>query len=1187
MKLLDSILGHIPRRRKRFWRYVSPQRRGVGLGLLALVVTVAYGYWYLTNDDRVRRMARDYLAEVTGWRAEVDRAHFTLFSGIELQGVRVYLPAADVPLLETPLVILRNRPWGLFFRQRLDVTHIVCPGAAVTLLKDARTGKWEIQRALSGVGGGGGMSVTDVRGALPELLARDARVRVDIAHAGLRVRGKPIRVDLFGAPIEKKKGYSIWMAQRRDGPTSRPVDGGSLPFVKMEVDLVSGAFTARGEGRLLDVLSYPVLRPLERWKDRYKIDGRTVVVGHWDAKEKTGEFKASFTEVSLQLPPEEGGFRLAKVEGESVFTEDGVRVSRVTGRCPQAGNAHFSLVGRYDGYDANSPFEATIRLTGMTIPKDAGGGGPVAAFLAHLQRKFRPEGRWDLHAELKRDARGDLTMAGKVTARGAALTERSFAYRVGDVAGNIDFTMDRVDVHLVGRHGGASIKIDGHVLNPFESKEKEMLHVRVRAKDVALDRDLAQAIPKEFSEIWDRFSPRGHTNLDVRVSVDTPGGPQRIEIDILPDGGLSLSYKGFPYRLNNVSGEIYFTPERTRIVSLISRDGATRCTIDGSVVTHKEGDAIDLNVRARMPLDEKLSAALGRRGQKLFAAMKPTGMAEKVDVRVRQRPGKEVDYTAKVRVKNAGFTFDRFPYPIMAVDGALVITPRRIDIHGLRGRHGPARISVDGNVFIETDPAGLNLSVKAVGIVMDPVLLAALPRGTREIVEELSVKGSADVTFDYRENTPQAPGVDTYTAVVHPRKMQFRPRTLPILFRGVTGEVIVVPGRLKFNNLTSVEGKMKARLDGEVLLGDEARSADLKVQAENVPLTRELIAALTDAQMPLLSSLRPKGTCSLDLRSLKLRRSEGGPATRPVGTRPAATGPAGGGGWLWSLDGTIGLQNADLDLAIGRRTVTGALTGVATRTERGLAVRAEVAIDEFSLSGRTLTALRGKLIKKPAGEILKISDLVGKCHGGVLSGTAEIRLADPVQYGIRLSIEDVDLNNLFNAGVTDPKKRTDLQGKLGGVIQLMATEGPKPDRQAAGRLRISRGKLVKIPILLDLVNVMYLSLPRGWAFKDGYLVYHLRGNTLLFEEIHLVGSALSVVGSGTIDVDTERLNLTFLTGPPGKLPRISALAEEFLRGILREIVEYRVTGTLTKPRRQAVPLRAVGKILEALLSPGK
>jgi len=63
------------------------------------------------------------------------------------------------------------------------------------------------------------------------------------------------------------------------------------------------------------------------------------------------------------------------------------------------------------------------------------------------------------------------------------------------------------------------------------------------------------------------------------------------------------------------------------------------------------------------------------------------------------------------------------------------------------------------------------------------------------------------------------------------------------------------------------------------------------------------------------------------------------------------------------------------------------------------------------------------------------------------------------------------------------------------------------------------------------------------------------------------------------------LNLTFLTAPPRKLPRLSALSE-VIKGISSQLMTVRVTGTLSKPHFKTQALRDMETTLRELMEPG-
>src|SRR4051812_27710083 len=92
------------------WRAGHPFRprcgrfRRLGMVLLLLVLSVIiFGYGYLTDSDRVRRMAEGYLSELVGGRVKVGGATLSIFEGLRLDDVRVYVD--DAPAT-TPVTLV-------------------------------------------------------------------------------------------------------------------------------------------------------------------------------------------------------------------------------------------------------------------------------------------------------------------------------------------------------------------------------------------------------------------------------------------------------------------------------------------------------------------------------------------------------------------------------------------------------------------------------------------------------------------------------------------------------------------------------------------------------------------------------------------------------------------------------------------------------------------------------------------------------------------------------------------------------------------------------------------------------------------------------------------------------------------------------------------------------------------------
>jgi len=487
---------------------------------------------------------------------------------------------------------------------------------------------------------------------------------------------------------------------------------------------------------------------------------------------------------------------------------------------------------------------------------------------------------------------------------------------------------------------------------------------------------------------------------------------------------------------------------------------------------------------------------------------------------------------------------------------------------------------------------------------MDEALYQAVPPAAKRAWRQLTPSGLADMSFHFQSNTPAKLGKVDYQLVLEPKEMQINYALFPYPFRGVTGQVVVTPGIVELTDVSASEGGMRTSLKGKVHSTDEGDWADLSVGAVNVPIDKRLLSALPDELLPLTRRFKPGGTCNLALEQLKFlsgappaRAGGSGKAGAQPASRPASR-PSGGaravpekkGAWL--VAGDIQLSDAVADFGFGYRKLDGAVAGWATRSAQGLAFDAKIALKSISLGGLKLTGVSGKVVKAAASPIIRVEDLLAKAHGGRVAGMARIKLAEPFQYAVNIYVEDVKLADLFNPGAEDAKKRSDVKGLLDGDIKMTGKAGQAESKRGVGKLRITKARLYKLPVLLGALQVVFLTLPGNSAYTEAFVTYRIRGQHLVFDEIYLTGSALSMVGSGTMNLKNQKIHLTFLTGRPGKLPRISGLAdkvlnlaEELLKVFVKNLVQVEVTGTLARPIMRTVPLRSVKDAIRKLTNP--
>lgn len=1136
--------------------------------LLLVLVSGVFVYWRLTKNDRIRQEACAYLEQVTGGKAEVSNARFSLFGPVELRGVKLFLPGEDQPFFRAGTVLLRHRPWSLFYRGQLDVSEIVCMEPVLNLVHDVDTG-WNYEtilglRARQQPPPSGGSS-----GPLPSLMVRKARLTFAEKFGQLRLRKGQLDLNLLGFACGPDR-YKIVLEKEANQAGGKNEESASI-----EADLATGAVEFSGHldlGQLNDTL----LQQYGRLKDLYQLQGVVEIEGRWDAKGGAGSLAAKLKDASLKLLAEQGNLNLHKVNGTVLIDPNGVRLEGITGKIVQAGEANFAVSGAYHGYDANAPLELAASLTALALPDKLDATGPAADTVDYIHQHYRLEGTADVQASIRRNAAGEIVFDVAASPNDMTIVDFNFPYALHKTRGRIRLTQDGLEIDkIAGTNGKSRVEVNGKTAR-LDANKTYVYDVTFR--DLEFTEELEKAIPKQHRELWKSLAPQGRGSGHAVVAVRNPGQAETLDVDLSLDHNASMEYSGFPYRLDNVAGDIHFSREGLKIGSLSAGSGNTKCTIEGAVLWKGQAADVDLSIQARVPLDAKLAAALTPQGRAILESLHPQGMVDHLSVRLKQAPGGPMEYDVGAHLEGATFKFDGCPYEVTDISGSLAIDPNAIHIKSLAGKHKDTPLTLSGRLVMDANCPALDLQVDAPDVQLDDELLAAMPADVKKVWQQLAPKGRAGVKLSLRRGGPAATTTqpDDYRCEVTARDMQLTYQGFPYTFRGISGTAVATPGRVELSNVTAVDGNMRAVVSGVVTSGDQDR-AELSVQATGVPLSSQLLAALPAGRMPAFNRMQAGGTCDLDLSRLVF--SVGGAGA--VAASQPASAPASP---AWRAEGAMTFHDANIDFGLGQRSVTGTLRGLMGSGPGGLEVDANFLIDKLVVNNRVLSEFRGQITKRAASEVLKFDECIGKAYGGRAAGFLEIRLGKDTQYSFRLFVENVSLSELANAGLKDPNAAVPLEGLFDATIEMKLQDGPKPAKQAAGLIHITKGKIVRLPVMLDVLQPMFLSLPGGSPFSEGVASYSLKDDKLTFREIHLYGPALSIVGSGTVDMKTEAIKFSFL-GRSGILPRLDNLADELVTGIMRELAEYQVSGTLARPRFRTVPLRSIENIIDKLMRP--
>ena len=173
----------------------------------------------------------------------------------------------------------------------------------------------------------------------------------------------------------------------------------------------------------------------------------------------------------------------------------------------------------------------------------------------------------------------------------------------------------------------------------------------------------------------------------------------------------------------------------------------------------------------------------------------------------------------------------------------------------------------------------------------------------------------------------------------------------------------------------------------------------------------------------------------------------------------------------------------------------------------------------------------------------------------------------------------------------------ELRGLAQGKIRLESVPDPRTGLAVltgVGQIDVPNGRLYNLPVLLPLLKLFKLQTPDQTAFEEAHALFELHGDRLHVTQLDLIGTALSLGGSGELDTAGEEVRFEFYTVWSQALRRwlTTPLGDvtSFLSGNLFKIEMVRTPGRAMEYRPQMLPVitepvKAVAERLRGRLGP--
>ncbi len=371
-----------------------------------------------------------------------------------------------------------------------------------------------------------------------------------------------------------------------------------------------------------------------------------------------------------------------------------------------------------------------------------------------------------------------------------------------------------------------------------------------------------------------------------------------------------------PIQLKEVDSVFVFTEDGITIDGLTGKLEDISFKIDGRIDGYDPSATADLTIASlesrlvEIPATPRYVTSMPRPVREVYDRFKPRGTASFWLNLKRPEPDARPQITGEIDILDGSFVFENFPYPLRGATGKIVLAHdagsgedslRLVRIRG-RGLAGGvnehAEVEINGEMGPFTPDIGVNVIVSGTNVQSEPLLTAAFPEQTREALTVFDAPGKGEyprfrgdfvcrIVRLKQRHSKWVIETDIRLADASGVLVAF-----PYPMSGVTGDLKIRDDHLEIVNASMTRGDATMRIDGRVdwqkspererhppqqsaqraarpstrpsTQPAPALRPDLRIVARNVPIDRDLLAALPEDRRAWLEKIGARGRFDLD-----------------------------------------------------------------------------------------------------------------------------------------------------------------------------------------------------------------------------------------------------------------------------------------------------------------------------------
>lgn len=723
--------------------------------------------------------------------------------------------------------------------------------------------------------------------------------------------------------------------------------------------------------------------------------------------------------------------------------------------------------------------------------------------------------------------------------------------------------------------------------------------------NLAVNPQFGEVLSESGKKFLNDFSPVGLVSMRFNLNRHQQQTHRWIHAQVKD---LSASFIKFPYRVENLVGNVIWENERCEI-DLQTLLASEIATMKGVVLNPGPHATVDIAIDCpgSLPIDEKLFQAM-----KLYPtvyrqimALKPRGQASVSGKIHKATPDSPLELSYLINLKQCFVRHDLFDYPFRNVNGQVLVRDQHIVYQNITGENLDSRVTCNGT----WDPEiGLALRFWARNVVLDEQLRAAVPQMAKEAWKELRPSGRIPIVRLELSVPSGSPGPPHISLILDSRSngkddeqttYSIKPVAFPYEIQDIRGLVSVIENRIEMTDIEAHHDQAWMRCQGAGSFSDAAWQVRLyDILTGAIPVDHKLLYAMPSGLQSAIRHIDFRGNANIS-GALTIS-GQVIPPSQPNhewGTRDIAQVSFINSAtpnramksemeWDIRIDVVRGKMTTGIDIneIHGNVKLQGRYDGQQAISQGSLE------IDSLTLFDAQVTKIRGPIwidehrvgvgmFARPENTQTSAtpSSLTGQVFGGVIEFDGQTWHEQCQKFYLQTTI---DRASLRQAAANFAPSYTMIDGRGQLALRLHGDCASVDSFQGDGVMKMYQAKIHELPVLLATLKQIRRFNEDKSAFDSGNIDFAIKGRSVLFSRMELLGEPISLIGNGQVDFN-QNVDLNFYTIAGRNRFYVPVLSELYKAGS-QQIMWINVGGTLQSPKSRQEILPGVNESLKEL-----